>query len=145
MSGLGDVSELSDVAGEVLQHLATGLAADDDRRPYIYAQSISTSTQIKSIRMSIKHFEGRPTWVLQYVKGEGQKEEEIRYAASNTKWARELFFQTAYAMSSASRASCSVGLCHGDATFFSVPIVLGKKEDANAVINMLISLVKQAV
>jgi len=123
---------LGDIADEVLQHLATGLAADDDRRPYIRAAKDGVP-----MRLSIKHLDGRPTWVLQY--GCKGNEKEIRYAMSDSLCAVELLFQ----------ATCqtggSVALCHGDSTLFSTYVDMRNKKHSDPLVSKMGAMVKQAV
>eukprot|EP00966_Prymnesium_polylepis_P058199 1347614-Prymnesium_polylepis.1 len=124
---------LGDIADEVLQHLATGLAADDDRRPYIRS---NTNTGMPMC-LRIKHFDGRPTWVLQH--GNKDNEKEVRYAMSDTLCAVELLFQTTC------QTGGAVHLCHGGSTLFTTYVDMRSKKHSDPLVSKLVAMVKKAV
>ena len=131
--GLGDLAE------EVTKQLATSLAADDTRRPWLRtATLIDLSDQVL---LGIQHHEGRATWVLRH-----SKQHEIRFAASDGEHcAVNLYLKTV----TQGKSGADVKLVHHDKVLMSTYVKdhgpsKDYTEDHGAVMQM-IDVIKKAL
>ena len=130
---------LGDLAGEVVSHLTQSLGADDDRRPWLVGD-MRTATPPTPLRMSIKHFEGRATWVLKHGKDE---EHEIRFALSDEKAAVNLFFKAIRY-----NDGCFVRILHENQILMTANVLVKgvtEFQDADGMVKHLIDFVKCAI
>ena len=125
---------MGDLAGEVIEQLATSLQADDDRRPWLRAD-------MKGNRgfmfIGIQHFDGRATWVLKHGK---EQEHEMRFALTDWECALDIFF----------RASCAGGttaveLYHKKTTLITGYVDVKKLNNLDRNVEVMINAVKQAI
>ena len=82
--GLGDLAE------EVVSHLATSLAIDDTRRPWIRARALPGD---KHMFLGIQHRDGRAAWVMRHGEDEAH---ELRFALSDEGCAAAMLIAAAF-------------------------------------------------
>ena len=136
---------MGDLAGEVIEQLATSLQADDDRRPWLRAD-------MKGNRgfmiMGIQHFDGRATWVLKHGK-EQEPEHEMRFALTDEKCALDFFFTASCGLGAGGGERGQVVLYHKKTTLIVGHVYVdssnGKLSYLDQSVEVMINAVKQAI